>query len=200
MSKKYFTKTFIENGINIGYIDGSNKVLFIKTGQGGSIFGYENKYLNLAVWAKEQYGCSVVVSSTSVDTQDAYDYDMNFLEQIAGENIEVYYLGVSKGGLIGCWYGLEDGRIKRMTTVNAPLMINYHNRTLPALKKATQEQLTMIYGSEDPSAFYTQSVAKYVKVEIIEGEDHYLKNGKTSLIQIVDKYLLFDLRIKNNKK
>ena len=64
MSKKYFTKTFIENGINIGYIDGSNKVLFIKTGQGGSIYGYENKYLDLAIWAKEQYGCSVFVSST----------------------------------------------------------------------------------------------------------------------------------------
>ena len=194
MSKKYFTKTFIEKGISIGYLEGSNKVLFIKTGQGGSIYGYENKYLDLAIWAKEQYGCSVFVSSTKTDDFESYERDINLVEQIAGENIEVYYLGVSKGGLICCWYGLDDKRIKRMTTVNAPLMMNYHNKTLPAIKKATKEQLTMIYGSKDPSAFYAQIVAKYVKVEIIEGEDHYLKNGKTSLIQIVDKHLLFDLK------
>ena len=134
--------TVNNDDISCGVIVGDNKIVFIKTGQGGSIYGYENKYLNLAVWVKEQYGCSVVVSSTSMDTQDAYDYDMNFLEQIAGENIEVYYLGVSKVGLIGCWYGLDDKRIKRMTTVNAPLMINYHNKTLPGIKKAPKEPLT----------------------------------------------------------
>ena len=34
--------------IKIGHIRGTKKVLFIKTGQGGTIYGYEGKYLDLA--------------------------------------------------------------------------------------------------------------------------------------------------------
>ena len=34
--------------INIGYIKGNNDILFIKTGQNGSIYGYGNKYINIA--------------------------------------------------------------------------------------------------------------------------------------------------------
>ena len=43
-----FTKTIEDNSIKMGYIPGSQEVLFIKCGQGGTIYGYENKYLDLA--------------------------------------------------------------------------------------------------------------------------------------------------------
>ena len=46
--EKDFAQIITVEDITIGYIPGSSKVLFIKTGQGGSIYGYENKYLDLA--------------------------------------------------------------------------------------------------------------------------------------------------------
>ena len=53
MAKNNFDKIIDETA---GYIHGSNKVLFIKTGQGGSIYGYENKYLDLAIEVNEKIG------------------------------------------------------------------------------------------------------------------------------------------------
>ena len=53
--KKDFTKIITVEETTIGYIPGSAKALFIKTGQGGSIYGYENKYLDLAFEVNEKY-------------------------------------------------------------------------------------------------------------------------------------------------
>ena len=47
METKGFTQIFTSEDMSVGYIPGSSKVLFIKTGQGGSIYGYENKYLDI---------------------------------------------------------------------------------------------------------------------------------------------------------
>ena len=103
----------------IGYISGSNEVLFIKTGQGGTIYGYNNKYIDLAAEVNEKYGWSVFVSATVTDDREAYCHDMKLLEQCLGNSeYEIYYLGVSKGGLIGIWHGANDAKIKRMIAIN----------------------------------------------------------------------------------
>ena len=44
--EKNFTQIFSYENMTIGYIPGSGKALFIKTGQGGSIYGYKNRYLD----------------------------------------------------------------------------------------------------------------------------------------------------------
>ena len=163
--------------IKIGYIKGSEKVLFIKTGQGGSIYGYDNKYLDLAQAINENYGCTVFVSATTNDSKELYDKEMrivaNFLQ---GVSYEIYYLGISKGGLIGCWYGAENSKIKRIVAVNAPLMINFHNRTLPSIKKLSYDKLTMVYGNLDPSYRYIDFVKPYTTVKIVNGADHQFRN------------------------
>ena len=82
-------------------------------------------------------------------------------------------MGVSKGGLIGCWYAEGNERIERIASVNAPLMINFHNKTLPALKKLASK-IKMYYGSLDPSYSYTPFASRFVELEIIKGADHGL--------------------------
>lgn len=162
--------------IHIGYISGEGTTLFIKTGQGGSIYGYENKYLDLARRINAKYGYSVFVSATTSDTKDVYETEMQIVAETFGNsNYEMFYFGVSKGGLIGCWYGVDNPKIKRILTVNAPLMINFHNRTLPAIKELTFSKLTMVYGSLDPSYRFVGFVERYTNVKIIEGADHQLK-------------------------
>ena len=190
METKDFTNIFALEQTSIGYIPGSNQVLLIKTGQGGSIYGYENKYLDLALEVNEKYGFSVFVSATIVDTKESFARDIRVVEEALGtSDIEIYYLGVSKGGLIGIWYGADEPRMAKMVSVNAPLMINFHGKTLPGIKKLGREKLTMIYGSLDPSYKYIPFVYKHTNVQIIEGADHNLIGASITLFEILNNAL-----------
>ena len=172
-----FVSIISAEDLTVGHIPGSEKVLFIKTGQGGSIYGRDYSYLRLGNEINDRLGFSVFVSATTVDTKDSFLMDISTVEQTLGrEDFEIYYLGVSKGGLIGIWHGCDEPRIVRMVSVNAPLMINYHGKTLPGVKKLGRDRLTMVYGSLDPSYKYVPFVEKHANVRILEGEDHNLKN------------------------
>ena len=189
--KNDYCKLIAEGVNSIGYISGSNKVLFIKTGQGGSIYGYENKYLDLATQVNEKYGYSVFVSATIIDTKDSFQKDIQIVEEcLETIDFEIYYLGVSKGGLIGIWHGCDEPRIIKMLSINAPLMINFHGKTLPGIKKLGRGKLTMLYGSLDPSYKYVPFVDKHANVQIIEGADHNLIGSNITLLEIIEKILL----------
>ena len=163
--------------IKIGCIMGSGKVLYIKTGQDGTIYGYETRYLNLAQMINETYGCTVFVSATTIDSKEIYDKEMQIADQLL-RNVpyEIYYMGISKGGLIGCWYGTENPKLKKIVSINAPLMLNFHNKTSPAIKKYAHDQLTMVYGTLDPSYRYIKFIDTYASVKIVHGADHQFRN------------------------
>lgn len=193
MEKRDFTQIFTDGDTKVGYIPGSETVLFIKTGQGGTIYGQENRYLNLAIHVNEKYGCSVFVSQTSDDSAEAYLRDMAVLDGIfVNKSYQICYLGVSKGGLIGIWHGVNNEKIKRIAAINAPLMINFHSKTLPAIKRIGKDRLTMIYGSLDPSYKYTPFVEKWANLAILEGADHNLSGRESELTKITEELLSID--------
>ena len=186
-----FTQVYTGKDMTVGFIPGSSKVLFIKTGQGGTIYGYENKYLDLALKVHEQYGWSVFVSATTIDTRESFQCDIQTIEKCLGTSeFEISYLGVSKGGLIGIWYGCDESRIKKMVSINAPLMINFHGKTLPGVKKLGIDNLLMVYGSLDPSYKYVPFVDKYANVQVINGADHNLSNEKNILFDILQQFII----------
>ena len=179
MEEKEFDNIISYDDMTVGYIKGSSVVLFIKTGQGGSIYGDNNRYIDLARLVNEKYGLSVFVSATTVDSRSAFDRDIGVVEEILEtSDFDMRYLGVSKGGLIGIWHGADEGRITAMISINAPLMINYHGKTLPGVKKLGRDKLTMIYGNLDPSYNYVPFVEKYANVWIVDGADHNFRNSK----------------------
>ena len=191
METKEFTHVFNNDRASVGYIPGSLKVLFIKTGQGGSIYGYESKYLDLALKVNEKYGFSVFVSATITDTKESFASNITLVEQALGtSNFEMYYLGVSKGGLIGIWHGVDEPGIVKLVSINAPLMINFYGKTLPGIKKLGREKLTMIYGSLDPSYKYLPFVEKYATIDVIDGADHNLNGSPITLEEIVENTLI----------
>ena len=187
MEKNDFAAKVDFGGVNMGYIPGSEKVLFIKTGQGGSIYGYENKYLDLALRFNEKYGFSVFVSATVEDDKNAFDRDMLVVDKVfVNQSYQIYYLGVSKGGLIGMWHGSENEKIVKMVTINAPLMINYHSKTRPAIERLG-DKLWMVVGSLDPSYDYTPFLKGCANVKIINGADHNLIGSEESLFDIAEE-------------
>ena len=186
-----FTQVYTGEDMTVGFIPGSSRVLFIKTGQGGTIYGYENKYLDLAIKVHEQYGWSVFVSATSIDTKESFQRDIQTIEKcLSTSDFEISYLGVSKGGLIGIWHGCDEPRIKKMVSINAPLMINYHGKTLPGVKKLGADKILLVYGSLDPSYKYVPFVDKHANVQIINGADHNLSNEKNILFDILQQFII----------
>ena len=190
MSADNYTEIITDEGILMGYIHGSSKILFIKGGQGGTIYGEENKYLRLAREVNEKYGLSVFVSATEDDSEDVYLREMAALgSRVANGNVRMYYLGVSKGGLIGLWYGKSNPVLRNILTVNAPLMINFYSKTLPAIKELTRDRATLLYGSLDPSYKYLPFVEKHASVRVIEGADHNLVGSPLSIRDVAIEWL-----------
>ena len=188
---KDFANILTSEEMTVGYIPGSTTVLFIKTGQGGSIYGQENRYLDLGFEVNERYGFSVFVSATTMDTKGSFESDIKVVQNTLDTlDFEIYYLGVSKGGLIGIWHGCDEPRIIKMVSINAPLMINYHGKTLPGVRKLGREKLTMIYGSLDPSYKYVPFAEKYANVQIIDGADHNLRGSSLTILDIIQNNFL----------
>ena len=49
--------------IQYGVVNGSNTIVFIKAGANGSMYGYENKYLQIAKNINKSHGYTVICSS-----------------------------------------------------------------------------------------------------------------------------------------
>ena len=107
------------------------------------------------------------------------------------QSYQIYYLGVSKGGLIGMWYGAENENIIKMVAINPPLMINYHNKTRPAIEKLG-DRLRIVVGSLDPSYDYVPFLKGLLHVEILNGSDHNLIGLKENFVEMVEE--LFGLK------
>ena len=110
--------------IEYGIVEGNNTIVFIKAGQNGSLYGYQNKYIRMANNLNKKYGCSVICSSNPFDGENPLDNAMEIIEEYAKkfDDYKIYYLGYSNGALIGAWYGINYPKIKRMALVNGPLM------------------------------------------------------------------------------
>ena len=57
---KEIHSNFNDEIIDYGIVEGNNIIVFIKAGQDGSLYGYQNKYIKMARRLNKKYGCSVI--------------------------------------------------------------------------------------------------------------------------------------------
>ena len=180
--------------IDYGIVEGNNIIVFIKTGQNGSLYGYQNKYIKMAKRLNQKYGCSVICSSNPFDGNNPLDNAMVIIEYYAKrfDDYKIYYLGYSNGALIGAWFGVKYPKIKRMALVNGPLMYNLHKTKEGALS-FKGESINFIYGEHDQSIGYIELLKSIendkIKVFIEEGQDHHFSKSEEDFQQIPEKYL-----------
>ena len=180
--------------IDYGIVEGNNIVVFIKAGQNGSLYGYQNKYIKMARRLKEKYGCSVICSSNPFDGNNPLDNAMEVIEYYAKrfDDFKIYYLGYSNGALIGAWFGVKYPKIKRMALVNGPLMYNLYKTKEGALS-FKGESINFIYGEYDQSIGYVELLKSIendkIKVFIEEGQDHHFSKSEEDFQKIPEKYL-----------
>ena len=111
--------------IDYGIIKGNEIIVFIKAGQDGTIYGYQNKYLKIANSINKKYGYTVICSSNPFDGTNPLDNAMKVIKDYCNEQqiekYKIYYMGHSNGALIGAWFGIKYPEIKRMLLVNGPI-------------------------------------------------------------------------------
>ena len=185
-------------------IPGSRKdyALLIKGGQGGSAYGYKNKYLNLASEICDKYGITVVSCATSDEPNsdnrtNQITEDIALLNETCKSRPKILFMGMSKGASLGCIEGSKISQISRLLLINPPLMINLP-RICHAAKNFNGEMMTFVFGSKDPSVKESRLLKLHerdnMKVITVPGQDHYFSRDGFNLMMLVEEYLLFDLK------
>ena len=191
---KEIHSNFNDEIIDYGIIEGNNIIVFIKAGQDGSLYGYQNKYIKMARRLNKKYGCSVICSSNPFDGNNPLDNAMEIIEDYAKifDNYKIYYLGYSNGALIGAWFGVKYPKIKRMALVNGPLMYNFHKTKEGALS-FNGDMISFIYGEYDQSIGYIDLLKNMendkIKVFVEKRQDHHFSKSEESFQEIPEKYL-----------
>ena len=183
--------------IEYGIIEGNNTIVFIKSGQNGSIYGYNNKYIKMAKRLNKKYKCTVICSSNPFDGNNPLDNAFTVIEKYTSkfEDYKVYYLGFSNGALIGAYFGINYPKIKRMLLVNMPLIYDI-NLIKNNLNNFNNEKVTIVYGSLDYSINLLENIndikSNRLDIKVILNEDHYFSKDEEDFYSLPEKYLFYN--------
>lgn len=189
-----FDRIVEKNDTEYGIINGDSKLFFIKVGNGGSIYGYENRYLRMAEKIHNDHGCSVLVSGNPVEIsiKDSIALDIEFIKEYFPDTVEIVAFGHSKGGQMLVSYAYLCPMIKNVLAVNVPLMLNLH-KTKAGIKNFEGNKIHMIYGDKDPSFPYVgildSSLSSKFGYSIVKNADHNFENMSDEFISLPEKIL-----------
>ena len=184
--------------IHYGIVNGSNTIVFIKAGANGSMYGYENKYLQIARNINKSHGYTIICSSNPDYVREnplnqAIELIANYAETNNFDDYEILYMGHSDGAALAIRYGHIYPKIKRMLLINPPIFFNWH-KLKDGIKQFKGERATFIYGDLDPSYKYSEMLNlirnERIKYEIIQGADHHFKGKLDEFINLPYKFLL----------
>ncbi len=181
--------------INYGIIEGNNTILFIKVGQNGSIYGYDNKYLKIAKYMHQKFGCTVICASNPYDGKtNLLEFDMNFIDTYCKKfkSYNIYYMGISNGAVIGANWGHLYPQIIKMLLINPPLFINWH-KIKSGLSHLKETSATIIIGELDPSFKFAGMInlINNNKLHLItlSNVDHNFTNNLSDFVLLPEQYL-----------
>ena len=189
-----FDNVITKNNIEYGIIKGNNKLFFIKVGNGGSIYGEEDKYLKISRQIHDAYGCSVLVSGNPVEMhiKDAIVLDFEFIAENFPEVAEVCAFGHSNGGQMLVSYAYMYPIIKNVLAVNVPLMINLH-KTKEGIGNFTGNKMHMVYGEKDPSFRYIKildsKLSPKFSYSTVKNANHMFENMLDEFISLPKQFL-----------
>ena len=182
------------NEVEYGFISGDNRVVYIKSGMGGSYLGYEDKYLKIADRLHERCGCSVICVSNPVPLPIDVDLVIlnEFVKSLGCDNPEIYFFGHSNGCVKGLEIAAKGILFKRMVLINMPLMQNFH-KTVNWIKLIPTTEMVTVYGQKDPSYSYIPFLEcknlSNVEIVKIQGADHNFRGMMSEFLELSDMLL-----------
>ena len=187
-----FAHTLQVDGVEYGMITGDGRLVLIKVGLGGNCYGYENRYLHMAAYLRDRYGCSVIVASNPHDGRSHVQADLQAIAQLALQcgikPSRLLFFGHSNGGVKGLALAESGVCFEKMMLVNLPLMIDLH-KTKRALSAMPKTDVMAVYGERDPSYPYVPFVnGKFcnLHVQLVAGADHNFQGQTKEFIHLSD--------------
>ena len=175
-----------------GIIPGTNRCLFVKTGRGGTIYGYDGKYINLVNDIHAEYGYTVCVSANPIDSSCDLKKEVETLLSVCPNIEEIYFTGISNGALVGAQQAWDIRLIKKMLLINGPLMINWP-KTKSGIEKAVDKKVMFVYGDKDPSYRYAELIklidAPLCQLYIVDGADHQFRGMEKEFAELVNYFV-----------
>ena len=177
-------------------IESSHIVVYIKAGLTGSIYGYENKYLKMAKNLNEKFGVSVFVASNPEGTGNSIGHGLQIIKNYCKERqvkqFNVYFVGVSNGGVQGLFAFEKNPLIKKALLIGAPL--NYNPDLIKkALINFNGEKLHLICGDKDPGfglfKLYSELENEKIIFTAFLNVDHVFSGNTELFIKLPEKYL-----------
>ena len=194
VKKNMFDRVVENNTIEYGIINGDNRLFFVKVGNGGSIYGRDDRYLKMAERIHNAHGCSVLVSGDPVEIpiKDNIIFDLELISESFPDVVEITAFGHSKGGQMLVSYAYMYPMIRNVLAVNVPLMINLH-KTKAGIKNFEGNKIHMIYGDRDPSFPYAgildSSLSSRFGYSIVKNADHNFENMSEEFISLPERFL-----------
>ena len=173
-----------------------NKLLLIKTGTDGSIYGYNNKYLQISTcFSNCGYSILCCGSPSELNDMTSFQLAITIAKELLGnqfQNIQISYLGISRGAYQGILYGDNVAEISELLLINSPLPFNFHKQTL-SLKKAAKPHY-VVFGTADPSYkffhFLEQIDNAQLNLLAIPNADHHFSNHSDIFLDLPRKILI----------
>lgn len=174
-----------------GLMLGKSKLVFIRTGAAGSIYGYKNKYLELASKIQNERGYAVVVSANPVGSPLNLQEELEKISTYLIDIKEIILIGISRGRLLVLQQGYLNTRVSRI------LAINWH-KTKKGLINFSGAKVQVVFGQYDPSVDYSDLIERLEVLEtdgssqIISKADHNFKGKLDTFKKLVMQFVLED--------
>ena len=188
----------ILNGSNFKFYqtENSDTTLLIFTGIGGSVDGYNEKYVKIAHNIMKKYNASVFV--ISVESWNVFDSILNeakyfidmYYNKLNIKNYSVYLMGTSAGATIILSQNYNWLNVKKVLAINPVIQYNY-NKLINGIVKSTAIT-TVIMGEKDPSYLYLPMLNnknKLLSCVILKNVNHQFTEHFDTFLGLPEKYL-----------
>ena len=197
----YITEHYLHEGtskgVRWGFLPGeSQRLLLIKTGLGGSVYGFNGKYLRIAQhFNSVGYNVLCCASPQDIGDRTSFDTAIELAKNMMGSrfsDLTINYMGVSRGAYQGILYGETVEQIKTMLLINPPLTVNF-SKQITALRNLDRPS-TLVIGTKDASYRFWPWICKIentnLKLVEAEGADHHFKGMDQEFFDLPVKVFL----------
>lgn len=176
--------------LKYGVIHGNENIFFIKCGAGGTIPGYEDKYLKMAHKIHQKSEGTVICSAYPYPSDDyLLEYDKKVINQFISSfkvPCALNFIGASRGAYVGLTYFCKHFNFSKMLLINMPLMINFH-KSVESLPNPSSSKVTFVYGDRDPSVTYIPYLKLYhTDIVTVNGANHTFDGMLDEFLQLTD--------------
>jgi len=172
---------------------GSDIVVLIKVGLGGSTDGHNGKYAKMAEKINQKTGYTVIVAPNPEKSENKLEKDMRAIETLFPRCQEIHFIGVSNGAVIGMLYAHLYEKIKDMLLINGPLAMDWH-KLKQGIGLFHGNSISFVYGSKDPSYKYSELIPMIkaeaeIGLHIVDGADHNFTGMEDEFVSLPCTYL-----------